>query len=517
MNKNNKSIKAYELLSKSINKIVIQQYEPSKENQDKDIIMIKQQIQKYLKDQYTKSNYSRILRSQLKQLIMSGELHEMNYNWVILELSGARTRKYQNQGLYDEILKLKQNYPDSFFQNIKQDVPRTSAQQNKLHEQRIENILVAYAIRNPFVGYCQGLNFVVHFLANHLKFSEEDTFWIISCLIESIMPLDYYTNMLSVIVDAKILDYYTKIFVPQLNAHFKEIYLETNFYSIQWFVCLFTPNLNLDIVKEIWLRVMVHGSKALMISSVVILYLFQQELLRFYDFAELLEFFKDRLKQYNNINEFRYYFNQIIIDKKSLDESRYILRKAVQAEQEQNINNNLIEKVLCNTQWTICNQVIQVNRALKRSFSFFVYSQQDKCMIINDYWDQKTKQQNMNTNILLGRQFHICDQSQSQDIIFKSTILITTEPQQETKSQSESSETSEDVESRPRSSAVHRYLPHLDQQGYDGFYQQARYLMTQQKRNTSVDLEPKQQEKQDRLAKARQSLVTLQFASHFID
>ena len=36
----------------------------------------------------------------------------------------------------------------------------------------MRNILQAYAKRNPFVGYCQGMNFVLEFILR-LKFSEE--------------------------------------------------------------------------------------------------------------------------------------------------------------------------------------------------------------------------------------------------------------------------------------------------------------------------------------------------------
>ena len=44
-----------------------------------------------------------------------------------------------------------------------------------MHEKPIEkmrNVLQAYAKRNPYVGYCQGLNFVLEFVMR-LKFTEE--------------------------------------------------------------------------------------------------------------------------------------------------------------------------------------------------------------------------------------------------------------------------------------------------------------------------------------------------------
>ena len=55
-------------------------------------------------------------------------------------------------------------------------------ERNHEYEAKIERILVAYSIRNPFVSYCQGLNFITHFLVNKLKFSEEDVFMILKLI-----------------------------------------------------------------------------------------------------------------------------------------------------------------------------------------------------------------------------------------------------------------------------------------------------------------------------------------------
>lgn len=91
--------------------------------------------------------------------------------------------------------------------------------------------------------------------------------------------------MISVIVDTKILEYYARVYVPLLIQHFKEIYLEANFYAIQWFVCLYTPNLHIDLTKEIWLRVVSIGNKALIIAAITILFIFQKELIQYFDFG----------------------------------------------------------------------------------------------------------------------------------------------------------------------------------------------------------------------------------------
>lgn len=62
---------------------------------------------------------------------------------------------------------------------------------------------MAFSRRNPYVGYCQGLNFVVNFLIT-MQFTEEEAFWILSNIIETVIPMDYYTNMIGVVTDQQL-------------------------------------------------------------------------------------------------------------------------------------------------------------------------------------------------------------------------------------------------------------------------------------------------------------------------
>lgn len=81
----------------------------------------------------------------------------------------------------------------------------------------MERILKCYARRNPYVGYCQGMNFILNLLMT-LDFTEEDCFWIISTILEDIIPLGYYTNMSGVAVDIKILQIALKLMYPKIDA-----------------------------------------------------------------------------------------------------------------------------------------------------------------------------------------------------------------------------------------------------------------------------------------------------------
>lgn len=61
-------------------------------------------------------------------------------------------------------------------------------------------------IRNPTVGYCQGMNFIAARLLNCMR--EEEAFWTLTQIVEQYLPLDYYSNMIGVLVDQKVLQHF---------------------------------------------------------------------------------------------------------------------------------------------------------------------------------------------------------------------------------------------------------------------------------------------------------------------
>lgn len=66
----------------------------------------------------------------------------------------------------------------------------------------LKKVLDAYVKRNPTVGYCQGMNFIVGRLLQFMN--EEESFWTLCMIIETILPIDYYSNMIGVLIDQKI-------------------------------------------------------------------------------------------------------------------------------------------------------------------------------------------------------------------------------------------------------------------------------------------------------------------------
>jgi hypothetical protein len=107
----------------------------------------------------------------------------------------------------------------------------------------MRNVLQAFAKRNPMIGYCQGMNFIVGRLMKHTK-SEESTFWLFTMLIENILPLNYYTQMVGVRVEVKVFDKLIEHYLPKVYRHLLRYQFETLFFSLNWFICLFCDKLD---------------------------------------------------------------------------------------------------------------------------------------------------------------------------------------------------------------------------------------------------------------------------------
>ena len=52
--------------------------------------------------------------------------------------------------------------------------------------------------------------------------TEEEAFWTFTCLVENLMPIDYFQNMFGARVDQKIIEYLIEQKLPRLAMHFEQ-------------------------------------------------------------------------------------------------------------------------------------------------------------------------------------------------------------------------------------------------------------------------------------------------------
>jgi hypothetical protein len=101
--------------------------------------------------------------------------------------------------------------------------------------------------RNPAVGYCQGMNLVTSTLLL-VHADEEEAFWVLSAIIERLLPEDFFSPLLlpSRACPLVLLDY-VQDFVPKLHAHLTNLGVDLAAICFSWFLSLFTDCLPVEV------------------------------------------------------------------------------------------------------------------------------------------------------------------------------------------------------------------------------------------------------------------------------
>lgn len=107
-------------------------------------------------------------------------------------------------------------------------------------EAKIRRILRAYAMYNPRVGYCQGMNFLVRVLLEVTE-NEADVFWLFVGLSEPEINRNLYEPGLAVLQPllAKF-ELLVSYHMPELFVHFQREGVHVAAFSTRWFMTMFS-------------------------------------------------------------------------------------------------------------------------------------------------------------------------------------------------------------------------------------------------------------------------------------
>ncbi|KAF2461040.1 rab-GTPase-TBC domain-containing protein [Lineolata rhizophorae] len=120
-------------------------------------------------------------------------------------------------------------------------------------QQMLTDVLVAYARRNPSLGYCQGLNVIAGNLLLVLP-TAEDAFWVFCAMVERLLPSSYWDASLSgCVADTAVLARCARDLLPELHAHLYDaldVRLET--LTVKWLLTAFAACLGGEALFRVW-------------------------------------------------------------------------------------------------------------------------------------------------------------------------------------------------------------------------------------------------------------------------
>jgi len=100
-------------------------------------------------------------------------------------------------------------------------------------------VLAAYAVYNPEIGYCQGMNVLASVLLL-ARFSEEETFWALTRLMKEYSIEQMFLPGLPGV--RRSIEKFNELFeflLPKLAKHFAKEGIESTMYLSKWFMTLY--------------------------------------------------------------------------------------------------------------------------------------------------------------------------------------------------------------------------------------------------------------------------------------
>jgi hypothetical protein len=117
---------------------------------------------------------------------------------------------------------------------------------------KLSEVLIAYSRRNAEVGYCQGMNLITACLLLIMP-AAEDAFWVLTSIIENILPRGYYDHsLLASRADQQVLRQYVSEILPKLSSHLDDLGVELEALTFQWFLSVFTDCLSAEALFRVW-------------------------------------------------------------------------------------------------------------------------------------------------------------------------------------------------------------------------------------------------------------------------
>jgi len=201
------------------------------------------------------------------------------------ECSGATALRIP--GYYDGLVAYPEDEDDpAIVAQIQMDIHRTLTDNIFFRKgpgvAKLNEVLLAYSRRNAEVGYCQGMNLITACLLLIMP-TAEDAFWVLTSIIENILPRGYYDHsLLASRADQQVLRQYVAEILPKLSFHLEDLGIELEALTFQWFLSVFTDCLSAEALFRVWDVVLCtnDGSTFLFQVALALLKLNEQQLLQ---------------------------------------------------------------------------------------------------------------------------------------------------------------------------------------------------------------------------------------------
>lgn len=180
---------------------------------------------------------------------------------------------------------------DEIEKDLNRSLPEYPLYQSEEGIGRLRRVLTAYSWSNPELGYCQAMNIVVAALLIYM--SEEQAFWTLKVICDTMVPGYYSKTMYGTLLDQKVYESLVQKTMPILWEHISQNDIQLSVVSLPWFLSLFLSSMPLVFAFRIVDIFFLNGPKTLFQVALAILRVNGEELLASEDDGTFISILKD--------------------------------------------------------------------------------------------------------------------------------------------------------------------------------------------------------------------------------
>ncbi|CAB3400834.1 unnamed protein product [Caenorhabditis bovis] len=138
-------------------------------------------------------------------------------------------------------------------------------------------VLHAFCLHNPQIGYCQGMNFLA---ATALLFvGPEDAFWFLIAITERYFDKTYFdSNLTGAQADQEVFKELLEVQCPKIMRHLNSLDIDVASITLNWFIALFFDAVPFNTLLRIWDCFLLEGPKVLFRFAIVLIARHEEEI-----------------------------------------------------------------------------------------------------------------------------------------------------------------------------------------------------------------------------------------------
>ncbi|XP_066262077.1 TBC1 domain family member 4 isoform X1 [Euwallacea similis] len=205
--------------------------------------------------------------------------------------------KYPNYNTpYDQLLRQLTSHQHAILIDLGRTFPNHSYFSSPMGPGQLGlfNLLKAYSLLDPEVGYCQGLSFVAGILLLHME--EPNAFILLRHLMfRRGMRSQYLPDMVGLQVKLYQLSRLLHDQLPELYKHLETCEVSPTLYAAPWILTLFASQFPLGFVARVFDLVFLEGADVIFRVALSLLTYHRDGILKCENFEEIMTYFKDEI------------------------------------------------------------------------------------------------------------------------------------------------------------------------------------------------------------------------------